>query len=721
MKLWLTSSEIAELALPGMPTTKRNVNALAERLGWDRVSACCRQRAGRGGGLEYNVRLLPPAARAGYFGRACGSALSEAAAREAQAAPDMETSASLPAGLGLDARLAIIGAMKAFAAESRLTKTVAVSYFVDLYNLGRVDVAPWVREQIARLSTRTLLRWLAARADGEFHRLAVDRGAARRGKGVLSGGADGRIKAYALALVAHNPLYTTAHIRAALVDKFGETVDGKQMPGRRALEIALKAWKVEHANDLLAAADPDKFVSTTRPAGNYADQITRLNEQWQIDASPVDALCLDGRHSVYVCIDVWSRRVIVHISRTPRAEAVQLLLRKAILAWGVPERVKTDNGSDFVARATKRFFAFLDIEAQTSIAFSPWQKGVVERSIRTFQQDFSRIAPGFIGHSVADRKKIEQRRAFAQRLGTDDAKAFSVEWTGEQFQAEAERWANGTYVMRPHGGLDGATPFARAASWTQPIRRVEPEALAILLMQAPDGDGRRVVGKQGVRVDGFHYLAPGLETGSRVFVRLDPADKGRIYCFDESGETFLAEALCPELAGVDPAALIARVQAEQKALMAERSAAWKRERRDINSRTVLDAYLGQGEAAAANLVAFPQRSEAHTTPALDAGAEIAAMRRGEAPEPVPLNEDQERMLRLIQSDAPVPAADNVEVLHPEETIAQRFRRAIALEEALERGEPIATEAALWLGSYRVTGEYLGRKALFEDFGEAALR
>lgn len=724
MKLWLTSSEIAELALPGLPTSRKNVLALAEREDWARFTSLCRQRDGRGGGVEYHVSLLPAMARAEYFVRVGGAQLEQAAALALQAAPDLAI-AGQAAGEQLDARIAILGALRAFQRTAELQQTVAIALFVDLYNLGRADVPAWVRERVRRLSTRTLLRWITASREGETQRLAVDRGASRRGKGVLEAGADGQLKAFILALVAQNPLYTARQIHEACLGRFpqGVALEGEMrtLPGQRAFEIALKRWKSELQTELLALTNPDAFVSKTRIAGSYTHLTTALNELWQIDASPVDALCLDGRHSVYACIDIFSRRLILHVSKTPRSEAVQLLMRKALVAWGVPDKVKTDNGSDFVAKATRRLFAALQIEHITSAAFSPWQKGPVERVIRTFQTDLGRTLPGFIGHSVSDRKVIEARRAFAARLGTDDAKAFAVELTGEQLQAECDAWAEGQYGRRDHGAL-GMSPFAKAASWTQPVRRVDAEALTVLLMPAPGGDGIRTLGKRGVRIDGFHYLVAGVSVGTRVFVRLDPADKGRVWCHDPETDALLGEGRCPELLGEDPAAIRAEVAAEQKRLIDERTAAMRAERRNITSRTVLDLRRQRAAELSGNLVAFPQRAEQHSTPSLEAGAEIAALRRGEAPRPAPQTPEQLRLQAEIEADlAGTPLPPVVTPLRREETPAQRFRRAQAIEAQLATGEVVANADALWLGGYQASAEYRAQKTIAEDFGEAALR
>lgn len=722
MKLWLTSSELADLALPDMPATARGVSMLAEREDWARFAAYCRPREGRGGGTEYHVNLLPVAARVAYLGAA---APRPGAAGEAiQAAPEPVVDLARGATLQMDARLAVLGALKAFIRQSQLKQTLSVSYFVDLYNLGKVDIPAWAAAVLPRLSCRTVLRWLAASKEGETERLAVDRGAARRGSGVLDSAFDGEIKHFALAVFSFNELFTARQIYEALPAEFGARLAaiGLKLPSLRAFELRFKAWKEEHAAGLLKIMDPDGFRSKMRTSGSYAHLAPHLNALWQIDASPVDALCVDGRHAIYVCIDIWSRRLVLLISKTPRSEAVQLLMRKAILAWGVPDAVKTDNGSDFTARATVRLFDKLKIEPIRSDAFSPWQKGYVERHIRTFQTDCARMLPGFVGHSVAHRKKIEGRRAFSQRLGQTENSAFNVTMTGEELQALVDRWATEMYAQRAHGGIGKMTPFALAATSTRPVRKVDPEALATLLMQAPDQNGIRTVGKNGVRVGGFHYLTPGILPGETVFVRMDPADKGVIWLFDEAGERFLGRGTNAPLAGVDPAGLLAETRASQKAIIDRDTAEIRKmAKKRVTQRTVLDNRLAAAAAQTGNLVAFPPRSEIHTTPALDAGLQIAAMRRGEAPAAAPLSPAAEAVHRQLVAEAAEPVQERkVTRLRQQETPRQRFRRALELQAAIEAGQAIETEQAIWLGSYQTTAEYRAEMDLHREFGGVAL-
>ena len=65
---WFSAAELADLALPGIPSTKAGVLKMAAREGWEAAAepvrgALTRKRKGRGGGLEYHVSLLPDVAR----------------------------------------------------------------------------------------------------------------------------------------------------------------------------------------------------------------------------------------------------------------------------------------------------------------------------------------------------------------------------------------------------------------------------------------------------------------------------------------------------------------------------------------------------------------------------------------------------------------------------------------------------------------------------------
>ncbi len=65
---WFSAAELAALGLPGLPTTKKGVLQRASSEGWDTArdethGALSRKRKGRGGGLEFHVRLLPEPAR----------------------------------------------------------------------------------------------------------------------------------------------------------------------------------------------------------------------------------------------------------------------------------------------------------------------------------------------------------------------------------------------------------------------------------------------------------------------------------------------------------------------------------------------------------------------------------------------------------------------------------------------------------------------------------
>ncbi len=755
MKEWLTAAEIAAEKLPYMPETERAIQLHAEREGWNEHPALVRKRAGRGGGFEYNYRILPTLAQVAYSQKYMLVGAPEQAADDAceLGATDLTGRAKLER----DARLAVVNAFNAFARGLNIGHAGRVAIFCDKYNAGKIAVDAWVRETIAQVSKRSLTRWRSAKQSGLVSRLAVDPAKSRKGTGVLDIANNGDVRTFMLGLLASQPHLSAEHVRTLCRSEFGDTLNvvskgverTVDMPPVRTFRHVIMLLKAENHVVLTKLTNPDLYRSTMKLSGTGAlRHITEPNALWQIDASPIDALCTDGRHTIYACLDIATRRLVLLVSKTPRASAVALLIRKAITAWGVPDVIKTDNGSDFVARDTKRLFESLGIEMELSSAYSPEQKGHVERVIKTFQHDCVTLLDGFIGHNVADRKAIEGRKGFSQRLGEDDAALFSVKHSSAALQKLADDWVAKIYLHRPHSGIKNKTPFQVAAESNKAIRTVDARALDLLLMPVAGKDGLRIVTKFGVKISHNYYMTPSVMVGTHVFVRQDPDDLGKAYVFEQDGGRFLCEAICPELCGIHPETVVKAAKEMNNELMAEATAKVKAEMKRIKKgKELLERSLEVAARDEPNVVALPKREERHSTQQIEAALDAFA-EYGDRLHPVePMSEAQaaehRRLIAELEAEqneqsrlnvnalvdarqaeiaaartAHIPEASNVVALPESER--DRYRRAVLLRQAIERGEPVSATDGVWLGRYEQSNEFRAQKGDHEFFGDSFL-
>lgn len=711
MRFWLSTQEIADLALDGMPASRYGVQKQADREDWQ-ASELCRPRQGRegGGGLEYHIDLLPLHARLQYLG-------SYVRIEQSDLITQTDLSISANARTARDARIVLLRVADRYRQTNGLGALGSDHLFCQLFDAGQIPAPEWVLKAVKRISTRTLARWRSHQRN-DINELASDPSKARKGTGVLDKAEDGRVRAYCLAIYASNQFVSTKHIRNAVLQEFGPTVliDGTRgqkrvaMPPLRTFQNALKSWKETHRNELLKLTDPDAYKSKVRFVASRANRMDRLNQKWEIDASPSDVMTTDGRRNIYAAIDLYSRRVIILVTDTPRAASVGLLIRKCLTEWGIPEIIKTDNGSDFTAQATVRLLDALGIEQELSTPYSPEQKGTVERVIGTFQRDCAATLPGFIGHSVADRKVIEARKAFSARIGTDDAKMFNVELSAYDLQTEADRWANEQYAHTPHEGLKRETPFNVAAAWDGPITKIEdPRALDVLLAPVSGKNGIRRVTAQGIRIDGEYYLTPAVMPDTDVFCRHDPNDLGRLWLFEADGETYLGEAVCPHLAGLDPVIVHQQTRAAQKARETAGLADIRKEKRLITPRTIADAQRAAYRHNA-EVVAFPKKTESHETPAL-----AAALDAKRKPSPRPLSEAQQKVMDELTAIAPTSKAKGkIARLPKSETPEARFAQAKRLEARIREGEKLTETDATWLAHYQAGPEYQALSIIEND-------
>lgn len=150
----------------------------------------------------------------------------------------------------------------------------------------------------------------------------------------------------------------------------------------------------------------------------------------------------------------------------------------------------------------------------------PEQKPFMERFNRTFQHRDLPKLPGFIGHSVAERQALRANRDWNETT-------IELAMMPEEFQTWCDAWCN-QYEQRAHGrpgiGLEGKSPIevlvaAVERGWEM-TQIHNPRELDFLMMAAPTKDGTRMVGRQGISLNGRLYVAGELGNwiGKRVYV-----------------------------------------------------------------------------------------------------------------------------------------------------------------------------------------------------------
>lgn len=627
----------------------------------------------------------------------------------------------------MDAMLEILAELDRWRqAHPKVPKFGGFEAFSALYNARKIDLPDWVYEARPTVSKNTLHTHERLRGQGKLRAMGGQFGN-RRGTGVFERCSP--LRALVEGVINQRPRMGATAVRKIALTELGKTVEvihpetggvrPAPMPSVKSFERFIAAWKQENKALHAAITDPDKYNSAYRyAAGAMYGDIMRRNQLWEIDASPADAMCLDGRWSIYVMVDVFCRWPKVRVTRTPKTAAALLLVRDSIIDWGFPETLRTDNGSDFTSKHFRNTVRRMGIQQEVCPPFTPEAKACVERTIGTIQRSFMEMQPGYVGHSVMERKAIEARKSFAQRLGQDDTDAFCVELTGAELEKRLNAWIENVYVHEPHDGLGGKTPFEIRSAYRGRISRLDGNgegALEHLLMAPPDKP-TRVVGKEGVKVNGIdYYLREAfLMPGETVHVRLDPDDLGKIYVYRDDPWSFIGVAINPEREGVSRKEVAKRVQAEQAKAITEGKKRIRKAMRGVNLATVSLKMSQQGAEHAASLVAFPEKASEYSTADMEAAA--LAARAGRTPDPSPRTAaDDEAQAALVADFA---AAR--EQLRPE-TAEQKYDRWQALEARVQAGATLGESEARFHRLFRQSSawaEVHEHRQMIEEFNRA---
>jgi putative transposase len=184
-----------------------------------------------------------------------------------------------------------------------------------------------------------------------------------------------------------------------------------------------------------------------------------------------------------------------------RIECFLDLLKQALQARGIPEKLYTDNGALFVSEHLRTVCANFGIRLIHAKPYAAWSKGKIERFFLTVQSDF------------------EQRLVFAPVA--DLAELNKHFW----------RWLECEYNHRPHRALDGHSPQQRFQERGEGLRPIPPgmdvEGLFLLRTR------RRVRRDATLSIAGTLWEAPPACRGRIVEVHYDPFRWSRVELYVE--------------------------------------------------------------------------------------------------------------------------------------------------------------------------------------------
>ncbi|MFZ5566689.1 MAG: DNA-binding protein [Pseudomonadota bacterium] len=707
--MWLSAPDLA--GLPGLPGTARNVLKRAQSEGWT-----SRRRDGRGRtGCEYLVTDLPAETQLALAAQAAGSVKPVVnALRAGEASSQVAQTLACATSMAIygqqlerngafdparNPRLDLFQRFEAYHRARGGAVWPAIQEFCALWTQGQIEALPSTLAAYPQLPAKTLDKWYRAwRVKGVE---ALLERKPRRDKGQTQLARDEELHSVFVAALAEMHEPTARQVARVIKAQLGEDA----VPSERTLRQWMQDFKDNNRVALLKLKNPDGWRNKYMPAfGSRSEHITTPNQEWQLDSTIADAQqrveiafnMPDGetgeirRHALVATIDVFTRRATVLVSRTSSANAVKAITRRAILAWGKPQTVKTDNGKDYTAQDYDFALGALKIEHILCTPFSPDQKPFIERFLGTLLHDLFPMLQGFVGHDVATRKAIESAKSFAQRFGD---KGVDLRMTPDQLQGVIDGWVD-EYHDRVHSEL-GCSPNEMAARHITHVVRIDERALDLFMM-ALAGNGLRMVGKRGISLGNAFFAAPELAgaMGQQVYCRQDEADLGALHVFALDG-TYICRALDHTRLGINRAELAAKTRAiyAQRMKPAE-DALRKAAKRGLTEKAVAAIYADRQEAAieqSDNVARLAPRVVQDSTPAID--SVIAAQQGG-------LHDNARQLARAALEQQAEPAP----VLRLD-TARQRYSTWVRLTRRVQAGEQIGARDADWLRSYEGCNEY----------------
>ena len=691
---WWTASELADAALPDMPTTRQNVEAWIKRINLRAHPDLSRRRAGRGGGWEYHWKALPS--------RAQRKLLAAAPAPLATPAPDRDGAwawfEGLPETTKEKARLRLRIIQAVEAVEGQLGRHMAVD------SIARSEgVAP-----------RSVWNWIAmiegVRLDDRLPYLAPRHRAAKRQS--TRDEVDPEFMEWLKSdfLRLERPSWSTCYRRAVRVaEQKGWAVVPEHTARRRYKEQVTRPTEVlaryglEKLKRMFPAQVRDKTALRALEVVNADYHKFDVFVRWPGEARPV-------RPQMVAFQDIYSGLILSwRLDLTANSNGVMLAAGDMIEDWGIPDHVVLDNGREFAAKLVTGGTA-------TRVRFKVREDDIPGLFVALGVQ--VHWATPYSGQS----KPIERAfRDMCDAISRDPR--FEGAWTGNTIDAQPENYANRAIPLdeflrvvdegiREHNLRQGRRS---EVAWGRSFREVFDESYAQAPIKKATEAQRRMwlMGAEGLRgnattgelrFQGNQYWAAWMHeiAGKRVIARFDPADLwDGLHVYSTENE-YLGHAPARAKGGflsIDEARRTSRDRAAW--IKAERAAADAH--RKLTARE-LGADLNAAPVAA-------------TAPAVDAKVVRPVFEKRVPSIVAPSTPDISATQASVVADLQTRRAAHDAA---PETEIDRFRRALDLEERQAAGGELTPEQERWLRMYAQTSEYRAHRQMLDDFGVSYL-
>ncbi len=484
-----------------------------------------------------------------------------------------------------EARGDIVNAFKRF--SENMTLTEATQQFINRYNMGNngLGLTHETYDLIKSLSRASLALW---RSKEKALGLAGLLDSEKRGKPKSS--LSPEMHHYIIGILTKKPHTRPVRIHEYLTNKFSGP--DTSLPHEATVRRFVAKWKDENKSLFTWIKNPDEWRSNFQAAfGDAGEKAKYFLHMVEFDNTPADIMCADKkRYTITAAIDIYSRKAKCLLVPTSKSTSIANLMRWLILNWGLFDVMIADNGKDYASRHIEAACGALDIDMPPLPPFTPEAKPHIERFFRSLSMQLFEELSGYIGHSVADRKEIESRKSFAQRMfGKDEV--IECRMMADELQAVIDTWVDKIYHQRKHSTL-GKSPEERAGESPQVVKKILDERVLDILL-APVG--KPVVQNRGIRYQNGKYVAPELidHVKDTVQIRRDLADAGKLYVFDLESK-FICIAKDASLEGLSVEEVV-RAKKRQKRQLREEVQALKTLAKDVGDpmAELLEAKRGE--------------------------------------------------------------------------------------------------------------------------------